>query len=89
MIKRSSIHLNITNDFYKIWQEFDEVVRREKLFKTILKNAIKKDKRLENKQKQTSLKVRFAISYCLNELKKKQLKAELGIKDEKTKDRDI
>jgi len=80
---RRAINVGITNDFHETFDGFMRDIYKDPAFKKVLKEKIAKDHRLESRDKQDSLKIRFAISYYYRDLKIKLLKEELERKQER------
>lgn len=69
---QEKIELSITNDFKPIWKDFEKYVSKDKLFQKLLNEKVKNDKRIKF-GKQRSIKTRYAISYYVRNMKRKEL----------------
>ena len=83
MINSKAIGLFIPESYTETLNTYLRLIIRDKDFKNILNNKISENKKYEKSNVQVSLKIRYAISYCLREIKRKQLKKEIDI-NEKT-----
>lgn len=78
MIKQNFIPVSITKAFEPIWEEYSKLIEEDEQFNTLLKTRVAKDKRVNKNKRIDSMKIRYAISFCLTHIKKGVLEKRLN-----------
>lgn len=76
MLKQKMFHITLSKDFENVFNIFQELVERDEVFLSAVKEKEKKDKRYRKGRRESS-KIRYAIAYYI-----KHRKLELAQREE-------